>query len=353
MGPLVISELNYNPGEPSQNALSFDPNLTEDDLEFVEVHNPTNQSVTLTDWRLRGGVDYDFANEMTLSANSTMIVVSFNPEIAGNSQLLAAFRAQYGIDASVRIVGGWSGQLSDSGEEVRLLRPNSSRVEDPEIVSRVLEDAVLYDDLAPWPAAADGQGNSLVRGVPTSFGSDVGAWTTATPTPGSVDFSGVVVGDLTGDREVTATDIDVLFDAVRRHSDVTLYDLNGDLIVNSGDVTHLVETTLATYFGDANLDGIVNAADLNQVGIHWQQQACNGWSDGDSTGDGAVTAADLNQVGINWQRTPDPVAARRVPRAPLSQRAVVASTADAVSTAQRAGQLETLDHFFATLWNVI
>jgi hypothetical protein len=114
---------------------------------------------------------------------------------------------------------------------------------------------------------------------------------------------------LNGDSQVTAVDIDVLFDAVRRSSTVTSYDLNDDLVVDEGDVAHLVETVLATNFGDANLDGIVNSVDLNQVGIHWQQQACNGWADGDFTGDGAVTSVDLNQLGINWQRTAGRVAA--------------------------------------------
>jgi hypothetical protein len=255
-------------------------------------------------------------------------VVSFNAGREENPARLDAFRAHYGIDSNVTIVGLWTGQLSDSGEEVRLLRPDTPPVEDPLLIPRVIEDTVLYDDLAPWPVAADGQGSSLVRGVPTSFAGDVASWTAAAATPGSVDFSGNVVGDLTGDGQVTAVDIDVLFDAVRRGSNVTSYDLNDDLAVNSGDVAHFLKTILATNFGDANLDGIVNSVDLNQVGIHWQQQACHGWADADFTGDGAVTSVDLNQLGINWLRTAPPVAAQaaaaadrfdRIPRAPLAR----------------------------------
>lgn len=211
---------------------------------------------------------------------------------------------------------------------MRLLRPDTPPVEDPLLIPRVIEDVVSYDDLAPWPAAADGQGSSLVRGVPTSFAGDAASWTAANATPGSVDFSGGVVGDLTGDGQVTAVDIDVLFDAVRRGSNVTSYDLDNDSVVGVGDAEHLVETILATNFGDANLDGIVNSVDLNQIGIHWQQQACNGWANGDFTGDGDITSVDLNQLGINWQRTNVPVAAQaaaeaghsdRTPRAPLTR----------------------------------
>ena len=60
VGPLVISELNYNPGAPSEAALAIDPTLTADDLEFVEIHNPTTSPVDLTNWQISGGVDYDF-----------------------------------------------------------------------------------------------------------------------------------------------------------------------------------------------------------------------------------------------------------------------------------------------------
>lgn len=108
---------------------------------------------------------------------------------------------------------------------------------------------------------------------------------------------------------------------------------------NKDDVAHLVETILATNFGDANLDGTVNSTDLNEVGIHWQQQACNGWADGDFTGDGAVTSLDLNELGINWQRTgaaqaSEAVHADRAPRAPLSRQAVVHPTLDASGAAK-------------------
>jgi hypothetical protein len=321
VGPLIISEFNYNPGDPSATALLIDRNLVEDDLEFIEVHNPTGQNVTLTNWRVRGGVEYDFDASTMIAAGETLVVISFNPNGAGNAARLAAFRAQYGIDDSTKIVGGWSGQLSDSGEEVRLLRPDAPPPENPALIPRVTEDAVLYDDLPPWPVDADGQGSSLVRGVPTSFAGDAANWSADAATPGSVGFSVGELGDFTGDGLVSAADIDVLLDAVRRDSNVSSYDLDNNSVVNREDVVHLVETILGTHAGDANLDGIVDAADLNQVGLHWQQQTCHGWADGDFTGDGAVTALDLNELGINWQRNVvAPAEANRIPRAPLGMR---------------------------------
>jgi hypothetical protein len=73
--------------------------------------------------------------------------------------------------------------------------------------------------------------------------------------------------------------------------------------------------SLGTVPGDSNLDGRVDAADLNNVGINWQEVGGHlGWGSGDFTCDGRVDSADLNQVGINWQFG----APARVPRAPLA-----------------------------------
>ena len=47
LAELVISEVNYNPGEPSAAALAISPELTSGDLEFIEVHNPTLATICL------------------------------------------------------------------------------------------------------------------------------------------------------------------------------------------------------------------------------------------------------------------------------------------------------------------
>ena len=53
--------------------------------------------------------------------------------------------------------------------------------------------------------------------------------------------------------------------------------------------------------GDAELDGDVDAADLNLLGISWQSTGNLLWDNGNFNGDDIVNAADLNVLGINWQ----------------------------------------------------
>jgi hypothetical protein len=50
------------------------------------------------------------------------------------------------------------------------------------LITRV--DRVNYDDKAPWPTTADGEGDSLDRITDSDYGNDVANWQAASPTPG-------------------------------------------------------------------------------------------------------------------------------------------------------------------------
>jgi hypothetical protein len=191
------------------------------------------------------------------------------------------------------IVGGFAGQLSDSGERITLRRPGTPPIGEPPVAVHLTEDEVVYDDRGAWPATADGAGNSLQRRGAVLFGNQAPAWHAASPSPGTVDFSGHPNGDLTGDFVVDATDVDILFDEVRRSPSVTYYDLNADDLVNPEDVTWLIQNTLGTFPGDANLDGSVDADDFN-VWRSNQFQRCQGWATGDFNGDGITDGSDFN-----------------------------------------------------------
>lgn len=68
-------------------------------------------------------------------------------------------------------------------------------------------------------------------------------------------------------------------------------DMNGDLVVNNLDVIEIVEVILGTSFGDVNLDGVVDAADLAIAQANLGQ--AGGWAQGDMNGDGVVDALDI------------------------------------------------------------
>jgi hypothetical protein len=178
------------------------------DLEFVELYNPTGTAINLSqmlenphnpaldylaDWHLDGGVDMAFDPGTTIAAESTLVVLSFDPNNPAHADRVAAFRAFYGIDGSVPLTGGYSGNLGNGGEKIKLQRPDSPPDGEPDLVPRLLEDVVTYDDVAPWPSTADGNGHSLHRIAPGTWGDTATNWSAAAPSPGTVTFGAGVV----------------------------------------------------------------------------------------------------------------------------------------------------------------
>ena len=186
-GPLIISEVHYHPTDPTADELAVESALTASDFEFVEIRNPTSEAVDLTDWRLRAEADFDFAAGSTLEPLETLIVISFDPEDPANEGRLNALVNRYGLTSEVvatGLVGGYTGRLNNSFGRVELQQPEAAPLDDPTLIPHVTADEVLYDDLAPWPVAADGTGASLNRTVAHAYGNNASSWEAATPTPG-------------------------------------------------------------------------------------------------------------------------------------------------------------------------
>ncbi len=312
----------YAPGMPTVAAVTLNPELSLDrtDLEYVEIFNPTAEPVDLTEWRLRLGIDLDFDPGTQIGAGQTLLVISFNPANPANSQRVAAFRAHYSLDNDVPLVGGYTGSLSDSGEGVRLVRPGAPPLDEPTTIPRLLEDEVIYDDVAPWPLETAAAGMSLSRTSAEAYGNAPGSWTAASPSPGL--FGGDVAGDLTGDGRVDLNDIDHLQTAALA-GDLSA-DLTGDGILNEDDVVFLVEGVIGTSIGDVNFDGVFDSADLVALFIAGQfEDAIAGNStyvNGDWNLDGEFTNADLlfalRRNGYVQESAPQPLAA--IPAAALA-----------------------------------
>ncbi len=204
--PVMISEINYHPSAPSAAAIALDPTISASDLEFIEVTNHSEMVVDLMNWRIRGTSDFNFPAE-TIGVAETLVVIPFNPTDVTNADRLAAFRAHYGIDASVRLLGPMSPSLDNSYGLVKLQRPDESPVDEPTVTPRVLVDEVFYDDLSPWPEAADGSGPSLHRVRPTALGNDAGSWRSALPSPGTTRFIPTIESITVNGGESTRSEI--------------------------------------------------------------------------------------------------------------------------------------------------
>jgi hypothetical protein len=184
VGPIVISEIMYNPDWPPNSIYE------NDQYEYIELQNISSSSVTLYDyneaqpWKLTDGIDFTFPadpNEVTIPAGGRILVVK-NP---------TAFNWRYpGLSAIT--YGPYDGKLDNAGERVQLGKPGDE-VSGTRFYIRV--DRVDYSDgshpggepgnVDLWPTEADGQGKSLTRISTTLYGNDPNNWTAATPTPGS------------------------------------------------------------------------------------------------------------------------------------------------------------------------
>ena len=113
--------------------------------------------------------------------------------------------------------------------------------------------------------------------------------------------------DFDGDGDVDVDDVDALVNEIITGNNSALIDLTGDDVLNGQDLEQWLVTAAeengfgAPYLiGDANLDGSVNASDLNALGQNWRGHPKT-WQLGDFTADGTVDASDLNQLAQNWQ----------------------------------------------------
>lgn len=126
---VVINEFNYNP-------------VGGDELEYVELYNPNDYAVDISNWFFSGGVS------MTMPEGSVIPAKSYALAVKNDAQ----FRSVYG--AGHYIVGEYSGNLSNDGENIRLSR-----------VDGTTASQVTYNNSGSWSSLADGQGYSqaLIR----------------------------------------------------------------------------------------------------------------------------------------------------------------------------------------------
>ncbi len=148
---VVINEIHYN----------ADRNPMRE--EFIELFNPTDSAIDISQWRVRGGVDFFFPANTFIPARGFVVV----------AEDLATVFDRYGVNA----FGPWTGGLNNEGEELTLRDALNDVV-----------DRVDFKSEFPWPIAANGGGPSMQL-VNPSLDNDLGSsWRSGTPpTPGAIN----------------------------------------------------------------------------------------------------------------------------------------------------------------------
>ena len=144
---IVVNEIMYHPRP------DVDP-YRESNLEWLELYNRGTSSVDLSGWSFADGIVFDFASGPVLPPDGYLVVAK-NP---------AAMLAVY-PEISDRVMGPYSGELSNGGERIVLIDARRNPA-----------DEVRYCDGGYWPSAADGQGSSSELRDPRADSGHAGAW---------------------------------------------------------------------------------------------------------------------------------------------------------------------------------
>src|SRR5207248_6270559 len=104
-----------------------------DDLQFIELHNPTDKAIDLSGWKLTKSVSYQFPANATIATNGYLVVC----------KSLKEFKKHYGFEAA----GQYEGSLHHNKDPLELVDAAGKKI-----------DSVKYGSKAPWPVAADGYG---------------------------------------------------------------------------------------------------------------------------------------------------------------------------------------------------
>lgn len=208
---LIVSKIHYHPSPP--NAVELAAGFNGDtDFEYLELQNIGDVTLDLRAVRIDVGVSFSFTNAAitTLAPGARVCVV----------ENAAAFALRYG--SNLPVAGEYSDDLRNSGETVRLTSGG-------EVIA-----LLTYDDVDPWPLAADGSGQALVVRAPQ-----------LSPTNGLNWRASYVRGGKPG-----------------RPDDYTVQDWRRDWFSAEELSDPILERTVWGNDADPDLDGIVNLAEF-------------------------------------------------------------------------------------------
>ncbi|MEZ5326768.1 MAG: lamin tail domain-containing protein [Verrucomicrobiales bacterium] len=167
---VVINEIHFNPGK-----LTGASQREKQEEEFIELFNYGSTPVALDGWRFSRGVDYTFS-DIAIPAGGYLVVAA---DLATFQQLHPAI---------TNVVGPYSGQLSNSAEDIELEDAGGDRVDivayaDSGHWATLRTTKLKSYDHWEWVAPDDGEGMSLELLDPMTDNNFAHAWTFS-KTPG-------------------------------------------------------------------------------------------------------------------------------------------------------------------------
>lgn len=138
------------------NELMYSPISGDSDDEYIELFNRGTNTVDLSNWRLADAVTFKFPEGTLLPASGYLV-------IGRNVQQL---RAHYAQLQSTNSVGNYNGSLGNSGDHLRLTRPDTLVTTNDfgEVQSTAMQVTVAdltYGSGGRWGRYSDGGGSSL------------------------------------------------------------------------------------------------------------------------------------------------------------------------------------------------
>lgn len=140
---IIINEIHYNPLTPN--------GIANADGEFIELYNPTSNTIDLSGYRFVDGVSFTFPAGSSIAPGGFFV-------IAGKS---SEFQRRHGFAPD----GDFADGLSNSGERIALADAWGTLI-----------DEVRYDDNNKWGSGADGHGPSLELLDPELENSKPASW---------------------------------------------------------------------------------------------------------------------------------------------------------------------------------
>ena len=230
---VVINEIMYHPA--SENEAE----------EWIELYNPGPATEALGGWQFIGAITYTIPPATQLDADRYLVI----------AKSVAAFQALY-TTSTATVIGGYAGQLGNSGEDLYLFD-----------ASITLVDAVVYDDDGYWPHDADGDGPSLElinpnldNALPQSWAAGIGGGT-----PGlrnstfAADPAPIFVGPRHGPAVPTAGDPIAVTVRVYDDSAVTSVSLYYKEDESTGTFAHVLMLDDGAHSDGAAGDGVFGA----------------------------------------------------------------------------------------------